>query len=247
MEISQANISNSLVETKTKLTDDLFRLMQVRDKNKDMAKDWLLYLTTSKFCKLTPGEVYKAFQMAVSGDLRKENGEMIYFTHELSIIATGMVLDAYLKYKNDDAVYQLAKDKLKQLALPDISEPSDEQKKTIREGFLKVIYQEIKTDGYSHGAHLLFLELEKSGKLIISIEDKKKLYAEQLKIYIPNEQEDIKSKRSLSTKHLLKEFRDKINSGKSIVQVVNKCRSISVCNYLKDFVSDFETFNKEIQ
>ena len=244
MEISQANISNSIVETKTKLTDDLFRLLQVRDKNKDMAKDWLLYLTTSKFNKLTPGEIYKAFQMAISGDLRKENGDMIFFTHELSIITTGIVLDAYLKYKNEDSAYHLAKDKLKQLALPDVRNPSDEQKKNIRERFLQTVFLEVKKEKYSTDAWLLYDDLEHV--IDINLKVKQRLFRFQARKY--NRELEAELKASPNKKYhkgLLEQYQAKIIQGVKPAVIQNRCKSIVVSNFIKK-IQDFEAFKNII-
>lgn len=224
------------------LADDVMRLLQVREKNAEMVKDWLLFISTSNF-KITAGEIYLAFKMALSREILDSNGKEIDLFPELSNNATGKVIAAYLRFKNQNDSYQRAKDKLKLLNTPN-KEMSDEERKKIKTDFLKIVFDEIVLNGYCNDSHHLFLELERSGKLNISIEEKKKLYDEQLKLHIPIQKEEIRTKNSLSAKHLLKDFQDRIDSGKPLTAVVNKCRSITVSNYLKDYIKDFETFKK---
>ncbi|RUT68656.1 hypothetical protein D0817_20055 [Flavobacterium cupreum] len=244
MEISQVSIDQLPAEKKMDLADDVMRLLQVREKNKEMTKDWLIFISTSNF-KITAGEIYLAFKMALSRQILDSNGKEIDLYPELSNNATGKVISAYLNFKSDSEVYQKAKGKLKALKLP-TNEISENEKLKLKEDFLKMVFEEITVNGYCQDAHHLFLELENSGKFNISPEEKKKLYQEQLKIHIPLEKEEIKLKGSYSAKHLLKNFQERLDSGKPLTAVVNKCRSITVSNYLKDFVSDFETFKKSL-
>jgi hypothetical protein len=244
MEISQVNINNAPAETKLNLADDVMRLLQVRERNSEMAKDWLLFISTSNF-KITAGEIYLAFKMALSREILDSNGKEIDLFPELSNNTTGKVISAYLKHKNESLKYQNAKEKLKCLETPK-KEFTEIEIKSIREDFLKTIFDEITLNGFSIDAHHLFLDLEKSGKLIISIEEKKKLYNQQLQIYISAQKEEIRLKGSFSVNHLLKDFDKRINSGKPLIYVVNKCRSITVSNYLKNHLEDFEVFKKAL-
>jgi len=240
MEISQVCISQLPAEKKMDLADDVMRLLQVREKNKEMTKDWLLFISTSNV-KFTPGEIYLAFKMALSREILDSKGNEIDLFPELSNNATGKVIAAYLRFKNENDSYQKAKEKLKSLTTPK-TEISETEIKKLKEDFLKMVFDEIVSNGYCSDAHHLFLELEKSGKLNISIEEKKKLYEEQLKIHIPIQKEEIRLKGSYSAKHLLQNFQERLDSGKPLTTVVNRCRDITVSNYLKDYLKDFETF-----
>ena len=224
------------------LADDVMRLLQVREKNKEMTKDWLLFISTSNF-KITAGEIYLAFKMALSREILDSKGNEIDLFPELSNNATGKVIAAYLRFKNENDSYHRAKEKLKSLTTPKM-EISEIEKKRIKEDFLKIVFDEIVANGHCPDAHHLFFELEKSGKLNISIEEKKKLYDEQLKIHIPIQKEEIRLKGAYSAKHLLQNFQERVDSGKPLIAVVNKCRNITVSNYLKDYLKDFETFKK---
>lgn len=244
LEISQVTIAEAEPEVKINLADDVMRLLQVREKNKDMTKDWLIFISTSNF-KLTAGEIYLAFKMALSRELLDSKGNEIELFPELSINTTGKVLHAYLKKKQEDVAYQRSKDKLRLLNKKK-EEDEEENKKKIRENFISVMYQELKENGFYDFAWIIYDNLYSLGFLVVNNEEKKKLYNEQLKIYTKEEKDYIKSKGSFSTKHLLKDFEKEINSNKKIPNVINKCKSILVSNYLIKFTEDFETFKKQI-
>ena len=243
MEISQANIKTSSLDTKAKLTDDLFRLLQVRDKNKDMAQDWLLFLTSSKFNKLAPGEIYLAFQMALARELVDSKGNGFEMLPELSNNTTGKVLDAYLKYKHGDSVYQLAKDKLKALAMP--MEPSEEQKQNIRLRFLQTVFSDVKASRYSSDAWLLYEELEPL--LTISIPVKKRLFKIQSNKYHLELQAELETAGNKQYHlDLIKQFHEKLKNGSKPVVVQNRCKSIVVSNFIKKH-PDFDSFKSLIE
>lgn len=245
MEISQVYINNSSVETKSKLTDDVCRLLQVREKNEAMQKDWLLFISTSNL-KVTAGEIYLAFKMALSREILDSNGKEIDLFPELSNNTTGKVISAYLKYKKDNHQYQLAKDKLKALKSP-VNDISDSDKKKLRENLLKMIFDEITETGFSSDAWHLYSDLEVSGKLKTTKEEKSKLYKEQLKIYELEEKSLIRKKYdSMVSKTYLKLLVDKITSKNPVESVSNKCRSIIVSNYLQPFTIDYETFKSKL-
>jgi hypothetical protein len=257
LEISQASINKCSVETKTKLTDDLFRLLQVREKNKDMAKDWLLFLTTSKFNKITPGEIYMAFKMAMSRELVDKKGNEIDMLPELSNNTTGKVLEAYLRYKLEDSAYGLAKDKLKQLALPDFQEPSEEQKQRIRDEFLMNVFISLSTISnkkwrksnpeqlmYCTDAWLLYTDVQ--DRLQITDACKKRLYKWQNSKHMKElEREVASSGNKAYHRQLLESYQKSKDLNKSAV-IQNRCRSIVVSNYLKKYIADFETFKNAI-
>lgn len=245
MEISQVYINNSSVETKSKLTDDVCRLLQVREKNEAMQKDWLLFISTSNL-KVTAGEIYLAFKMALSREILDSNGKEIDLFPELSNNTTGKVISAYLKYKKDNHQYQLAKDKLKALKSP-VNDILDSDKKKLRENLLKMIFDEITETGFSSDAWHLYSELEISGKISPSKQEKSKLYKEQLKIYEIEEKAIIRKRYdSVVSKMHLASLVNKITSKTPVESVSNKCRSIIVSNYLKAFTEDFEKFKNAL-
>ena len=109
-----------------------------------------------------------------------------------------------------------------------------------------MIFNEIKENGFSSSAWHLYPDLELSGKLNPSAEEKLKLYKEQLRVYEVEEKALIRNKYSITmSKPYLNNLTDKITSKKPIESVSNKCRSILVSKHMKKFIEDFETFKKQ--
>lgn len=238
LEISQATIKDAPVETKAKLTNDLMRLLQVREKNEAMAKDWLLFIATSKFNKLTAGEIYNAFKLAMSRELKDSKGNDFELLPELSNNTTAKVLTAYMDLKLQNNEYHKAK-----LQLKPKEEVSDEEKRERREKYILMVFEDMIEKGYSPDAWLLFDELESSGKVLISLEDKIKLYKEQEKIYFQEIKAEYNSNPGVPQyKHSFTYIAEQIQKGKKNRVVQNRCRSIMVCEYLKAHLKDFETF-----
>jgi len=243
MEISQDNISEAPVETKVKLTNDIIRLLQVREKNEAMAKDWLLFLaTTPKFFKLTAGEIYEAFKMAMARELLDQKGNEIEMLPELSINTASKVLNSYLIWKRENSAYQLAKADLHQKYNP-IYQPKQTPEE-IREEYLLQTFDEISKTNYSSSAWILYPDVEEM--IVVSVAVKKRLYNWQFKKYVKEYKSEIKSKGN--KKHheeLLQEIIQRNNKGKASGVVANRCRAIVVCNYLKKFKT-LEEFLKAI-
>ena len=246
MEISQEIIARSEPDVKLNLADDVMRLLNVRDRNAVMAKDWLIFISTSNF-KVTAGEIYLAFQMAISREILDSSGKEIDLFPELSNNTTGKVISAYLKHKKESFQYQLSKDKLKALKTP-LNEITESEKLQLRENLLKMIFEEIKTTGKSFDAWLLYPELESLGKISPTKEEKSKLYKEQLKIYEIEEKTVIYTKRGgAMAKPVIAELMKKIESKTPVESVSNKCRSIIASKFLCKFTTDFETFKSQLR
>lgn len=244
MEISQASIVNCTVETKTKLTNDVMRLLQVRDKNEGMAKDWLLFLsTTPKFNNLAPGQIYEAFKMAMARELLDADGKEINLLPELSINTTSKVLISYFEWKKTNPEYQNAKKAL--LSLKDLSGPTDEEKLQIRNNFLKTVFEDINQKENIMDAWLLYDDIK--DKIIQTNEQKKNIYKQQEFLYLRELKYDAdKNKGRRVYAELLANAQNLKSNGKYIPVVQNRCKAIMVCEYLKQFKSDFEQFKKAI-
>lgn len=211
------------------------------DEIKKMNQQMLLVgdMIRTKFGYLTIPEIKEAFKMYVS----KEFSNIKVF-RILDCISIGEVLTAFTDFRNESLrVYDKKKEKL----LIEQNKISEEEKQQIRNYFLLVIYNDLLKNGYSDDAWQLFFDLEKSGKINSTTEDKKALYNEELKKYIPAHKEEIRLKGPFAAKSLLKDFQSMIDSGKNITAVQNKCRSILVSKYLKDYLADFETFKNAIE
>ena len=244
MEISQASIIDSSVDTKTKLTNDIIRLLQVREKNSEMAKDWLLFLTTTpKFKNIRPTEVYEAFRLAMSRELKRSDGTDFNLLPELSINTTSEVLNQYMAYKKQNPEYNEAKTKL--LSYTPVEGPTEEEKAKIREDFLKSVFDDIAEREHSNDAWLLYDDVK--AKLPQDDQQKKNLYKQQEHIYITELKQDVaKNEGRRSFKDTLEAAKENVSKGKHLGVVINRCKSIMVSNYLKQFKSDFENFKEAI-
>jgi len=246
MEISQEIIAKSEPEVKLNLADDVMRLLNVRDRNSEMSKDWLIFISSSNF-KVTAGEIYLAFQMAMSREILDDKGKEIDLFPELSNNTTGKVISAYIRHKKESLQYQLSKDKLKALKSP-VNELTDLEKLKLREDLLFMIFDEISKTGFSSSAWHLYPDLESSGKINASPEEKSKLYKEQLRVYEVEEKALIRNKHSITmSKPYLNNLAEKVTGKKPVESVSNKCRSILVSKHMKKFIADFETFKKQVK
>lgn len=246
MEISQEIISRSEPEVKLNLADDVMRLLNVRERNSEMAKDWLIFISTSNF-KVTAGEIYLAFKMAISREIFDTNGKEIDLFPELSNNTTGKVISAYLRHKKESLRYQLSKDKLKALKTP-VNEITEIEKENLLNRFHKMIFEEIKETGFSGDAWHLYSHLESLGKINPSAEEKKKLYQEQLRKYELDEKKRIKTKfKHADAIPHLDQLVAKITGKKPLESIKNNCRSIVASNYLQQFATDYETFKTQIK
>ncbi len=245
MEISQVSIAKTSLDNKTKLADDLCRLLQVREKNETMIKDWLLYISTSTF-RITPGEIYTAFRMAIDGEILTSKGDLFELYPELSIITTGRVLQAFVEQKKlNNVSYQRSKEKLK--AIYSENPVTESEKKEIRLKLLKIIFEELTETGTSDKTHLLFSELEQRGLINISVKEKHETYERELEKYIPSEINEIRTKRAINARTLLKEFNQKLERKEPIVAVQNICRCIYVNRFLKKHLQSFDAFKEIFQ
>lgn len=233
------------MNVKQGLADDVMRLLNVRDRNAEMAKDWLLFISNSNF-KVTAGEIYLAFTMALTREILDDKGKEIDLFPELSNNTTGKVISAYIRYKKEHHAYQISRDKLKSLKSTK-NDLTENEILAIRENLLKLIFEEIKNTGFCSEAHHLFSQLESQEKIIQSAKEKKDLYAKELKKYELEEKSFIrkKYKPSLAVNYL-KDLTDKITGKSTIQSVANRCRSVLVSNYFKDNLTDYQNFKNQL-
>ena len=192
----------------------------------------------TKFGNLTIPEIREAFKMYVA----KEFSEIKVF-RLLDCVSVGEVLTAYITFRNDALRLYDAKKKKILEALPEITES---QKALRRENLLRLIFNDLTEKGFSLNAWHVFMELEDAGKLPMSLQEKKSLYYKQLRIYEIEEMAEIRGKHGTNAKAFLSDLHNKITAKGTVGSVVNKCRSITASNYLKNHIQDYETFKKEI-
>lgn len=162
----------------------------------------------------------------------------------IDCVSVGEILHEYIEFRNKAIEPFLNK---RQNLLNASTELSHSEKDKIQDDFLKMIFNEIMENGFSSDAWHLFNDLESKEKIKPTVAEKKELYKKQLKIYEMNERTQIiKKYDALLARGYLNSLVNKITSKTPIESVSNICRSIIVSDYLKNYVSDFETFKKEI-
>jgi hypothetical protein len=245
MEISQENITKSSVEHKFKLSEDVMQLLNVRGRNQEMVDGWLVFISTSNF-KITAGEIYLAFKMALSRDILDDKGKEIDLFPELSNNTTGKVISAYLRHKKDCRMYQLHKDKLKALKSP-LNQFTENDILQIRENLTLSVYEEIVKTGFSCDAYHFFADLDAKGKIDMANNARRDLYKRKLREYEVEEKAFIRDKyKAILSSRYLNELAAKITGKTPIESVANKCRSILVSNYLYAF-RNYEKFKNELK
>lgn len=210
------------------------------EEHEDLSIQMLVVLDfiNDKFGDLTTEEIKQAFKMYVA----KEFPQIKVF-RILDSIVVGEVLNAYRDYRNEALRTYSHK---KQLLLTQSSPVSESEKNEIRLEYLKLLFEELKQKEYCYETHRFFLLLEANGKINISAEEKKKVYEEQLEIYIPSETLRIKSRGSYSSKFELNKLQAIIEAKQPIDAVVNICRAIVTSKYLLQFTDSFENFKNQL-
>ena len=212
-------------------------MMGIKSEFDQFTKQDIVKMILSSFKELSIEEIYKAFELERYGVYEVK-------TDHFQLFDANYVSEILNKYRR----WKIQEKKTLNLEAPKTEiEVTEEDKENIRLEFLKTVFEDLKNNGYSSDAWQFFFDLEKSGKIKLTDEEKKKLYQEEFKKYVPAEKEEIKIKSGLSAKTLLADFQKRIDSGKPLVYVQNRCRSILVSAFLKKHLTDFETFKKSIE
>lgn len=186
----------------------------------DLSKMIITHYNTLSF-----EEIYKAFELERFGLYEDK-------TEHFQLFDSNYVSTILKKYKNW---------KIEQKRILNIEAPKTEiqlDKNKIRLDFLKLVYSELKSEGFSSVAFHLYDKL--SDKIKATDQEKKEMYQQQIKIYEVEEKQYI-SNRGLQMKTLLLELKNKIESKNGIESVKNKCKSILVCKYLEQFIKENES------
>lgn len=196
-------------------------------------------LIKSKFGNLTVPEIKEAFKMFVSGEFPDLKVFRI-----LDCIVVSDVLNTYREYRNESL---RAYDQKKKLLLEQPKPKSEQEIKETQEVLFKMVFEDLKSSGFSSDAWLLYDNLNKNGHIIISDQEKKELYAKQAKIHLVEAVNETKNRHFNSAKFIIDEIKNKIEKGKIIRPVANKCKSILVSNFLNNYLSDFDEFRNKLQ
>lgn len=162
----------------------------------------------------------------------------------LDCIVVADVLNAFKEFRNDSLrTYDFKKQNLLQQS----QTMTEEEKNKNREELLQNVFNDLKVAGFSSDAWLLYDELDKNGLINISKVEKKEMYAKQAQIHLIETTQDTTQKYFHSAKTVIEDIKSKIAKGKIIGSVANKCKSILVSDFLKDYLTDFEEFKKQIE
>lgn len=196
-------------------------------------------LVKSKFGSLTVPEIKEAFKMFVSGEFPN-----LKVFRMLDCIVVADVLNAYREFRNDSL---RAYDQKKKLLIEQPKPMSDEEIKQNFENLVKLIFEDLKENEFSSDAWLLYEQLEAKGLIQISNKEKKELYAKQAKIYLLEASQEAEKRNMPSAKSVIQDITNKIAKGKIIRSVANRCKSIVVSEFLKNYLTDFEQFRNQIE
>ncbi|GIZ08348.1 hypothetical protein [Flavobacterium sp. UMI-01] len=196
-------------------------------------------LIKTKFGSLTVPEIKEAFKMFVAGEFPN-----LKVFRMLDCLVVADVLNAFKEFRNDSLrVYDFKKQKL----LIQQNTMSEEEINQNHQELLKIVFDDLKATGLSLDAWLLYDKLEANGLINISKAQKKELYAQQAQIYVVELLNETTKKHFHSAKIIIEDARSKIAKGKIIGSVANKCKSIVASNFLKEYLTDFEEFKKQIE
>ncbi|MBC7749572.1 MAG: hypothetical protein H7Z76_13530 [Methylotenera sp.] len=201
----------------------------------------------TKFGHLTIPEIKEAFKMYVA----KEFQDIKVF-RLLDCISVGEVLTAYINFRNDSLrVY----DDKKRLLLAEAEPTSEEKKKEIRNDFLKQIFEDLKARGYSSEIWILWEKDFKSKELTdfankvnatVTNSEKREMYAREEQMYMQQIKTEMMTSRLQSAKWVVENASNQIKVNQKINSVINRCRCLIGSKYLKNYLTDFEEFKKQI-
>lgn len=204
----------------------------------DFVKQDISKMILSTFKELSIEEISKAFEL-------ERYGQYDVKTEHFQLFDSNYISQILKKYKNWKVK---EKNELNLTAPIQQVKISEEEKLQLRENLIQMIFEDIKNSGFSSDAWHLYPDLEISGKINPTPEQKTSLYKEQLRIYEVEEKSLIRNKYGITmSKPYLNSLSDKLTGKKPIESVSNKCRSILVSKHMRKFIKDFETFKKELK
>ena len=205
-------------------------------------------LIKTKFGSLTVPEIKEAFKMFVA----KEFPELKVF-RMLDCIVVAEILTAFVDFRNDSLkVY----DSQKRLLIDQSSTITKNEKECIRNDFLRQIFDDLNARGYSEDVWLLWEKDLKTKELTefaqrvnatVTNSEKREMYAVEEKLYMQQIKAEMMTSRLQSAQWLIDNANNQIKKKLKINVVVNRCRCLIGSKYLKDYLTDFEEFKKQIE
>lgn len=225
------------LQDKEDVIEWMIAILNIKCSDKDEENDLMIQmgmiadLINSQFTKMTIPEIKEAFKMYVAKKFE------IKVFRLLDCVSIADILTAYIDYRNQLTEVFISK---RNIALNAPSGPSEQEKKKIFNDFLKMIFEEVFEKGFSDDAWYIFKQLESLGKIEKSNEEKKVLFDQQLKIYISSQKQEILKSSPFKLSSKLQEFNKKIENNPKPLLVKNRCRSILVCEFIKENIKSLE-------
>lgn len=204
-------------------------------------------LIKTKFGSLTVPEIKEAFKMYVAKEF-----EDIKVFRMLDCIVVGEILTAFVNFRNESLrVY----DSKKQSLLSEASPSTKNEKEAVRNEFLRQIFDDLNTRGYSSTIWLCWekdlktkelTEFAKKVNATVTNSEKKEMYAREQQLYLNEIKAEMNLSRKQSAKWVVDNVVNQIKKGLKINSVINRCRCLIGSKYLKDYLTDFEEFKKQI-
>jgi hypothetical protein len=235
------------------LMNFLIRILNIKISNQedqdnlDFQMPLILDFIKTKFGTLTIPEIKEAFKMYVAKEF-----EDIKVFRMLDCIVVGEILTAFINFRNDSLrVYDDKKRNLLELPEP----TGEDEKKANQEAFLKSIFEELKSRGYSKDLWILWEVDFKTQELTafankvnatITNSEKREMYAIEEGLYLQQIKTEMMTSRLQSAKWVVENATKQIKNNQKINSVINRCRCLIGSKYLKDYLTDFEEFKKQI-
>ena len=205
-------------------------------------------LIKTKFGSLTVPEIKEAFKMFVA----KEFPELKVF-RMIDCIVVAEILTAFVDFRNDSLkVY----DSQKRLLIDQSSTITKNEKECIRNDFLLQIFDDLNARGYSEDVWQLWEKDFKTKELTafaqrvnatVTNSEKREIYALEEKLYMQQIKAEMMTSRLQSAQWLVDNANNQIKKNLKLNVVVNRCRCLIGSKYLKDYLTDFEEFKKQIE
>lgn len=230
MEVNGTRVSESSPNQFFDLVNRILRLLGVKndESQKEFTAEWIRFVAEN-YKNVTLEEIYESFQMAIKGDLRNEKGETITLYQKLDNISTGKVIKSYLDLKKEDVQYNSAKNKIIQEYLNPKKELTSEDLNNINDEYLKMIISEIKIGKDPREIEAWLLYDDYKDEINTPIEEKRMLFQQEKNLY----NAEIKAK--LNINRLDKQIKNHLDKIKDSNKIINdRCKSLIVCNYLKE-------------
>lgn len=220
-------------------------LAGIKNEIDDFTKQDISKMIFNAFNELSLEEIYKAFELERYGLYEDK-------TDHFQLFDANYISEILKKYKK----WKIKEKQLLNFQAPKIEMENKEiEKESIKNEFLKQIFDDLKTNGYSSNIWLCWekdlatkelTEFAKKVNATVTNSEKKEMYAREQQLYLQEINAENKSRRTHSTKWTVENATKQIKKGQKINSVVNRCRCLIGSKYLKDYLTDFEEFKKQI-